>query len=243
MEQVTLKIKSIKKLPNKHHVYDLSVPGNHNFYIGNQGNILTHNCDSMTSNAQLSLRAIIEEFSKTTRFIFTCNHIEKVIDPIQSRCQVITIVPPSKSDIARHLVAICNEEKIKYELSDIGKIVNQNYPDIRKMLNIIQSSNVDGIINLDKGLLVSSNYMDKVLIELKKPKPNFLSIRQLIIDCEDTSFTDFYRFLFNKSSEYMPGNEGTAAILINEHQYQAQFSIDKQINICSLIYNLIKNKK
>ena len=63
-----IKIKSIKKLEKKHHVYDLSVEGNHNFFIGELGT-LTHNCDYLTPNAQAIMRNLMETFSKHCRFI------------------------------------------------------------------------------------------------------------------------------------------------------------------------------
>ena len=55
-------------------------------------------------------------------------------------------------------------------------------------------------------------------------------------------FEEVFRFLYDKADEYLPGKAGTAAFLINEHQYKANFRIDKEINIMSLINNLINNK-
>ena len=49
-------------------------------------------------------------------------------------------------------------------------------------------------------------------------------------------------FLFENASLFIPGNEGMAAVYINEHQYQAQLSLDKEINIMSLISRLIELK-
>ncbi len=68
----------------------------------------------------------------------TCNFVERIIDPLQSRCQVIKIVPPSKSEVAKHLVWILEKESISYTLEDIKVIVNQYYPDLRKCINTIQ---------------------------------------------------------------------------------------------------------
>ena len=237
-----LKIKSIKKTGNINHVYDISVDGNHNFFIGNKGDILTHNCDSMMQSAQLALRAVIETFSLNTRFIFTCNYIERIIEPLQSRCEVVKIVPPSKKVIAVHLATICDEEEIQYKIEDIVKIVNKNYPDIRKMLNSIQSSIVDNNLVLNERIAVSSAYMEEALVELKKPKPRFLTIRQIIIDSGVNSFEDMFRFLYERASEYLPGREGMIAVLVNEHAFQAIQAIDHEINVSSLIYKIIELK-
>jgi len=204
--------------------------------------VILDEADFLTINAQASLRNVIETFSRTTRFIMTCNFVERIIDPLQSRCQVIKIVPPSKSEVAKHLAWILEKESISYTLEDIKTIVNQYYPDLRKCLNTIQLNSKDNTLKLDNSILVSSNYIDKVIDELKNPKPNFIKIRQLIINSNAQDFEELFRALYEKASEYLPNKEGTVAMLVNDHQYKANFRIDKEINVMSLIQNLIINK-
>lgn len=110
------------------------------------------------------------------------------------------------------------------------------------MLNTIQASSNKGQLALDDSLLVSTSYLTAILNELKKDNPKFNTIRQIIADSNIDDFEEVFRFLFDYASEYLPGKEGTAAILINDHQYKANFRIDKEINIMSLINNLINNK-
>ena len=55
-------------------------------------------------------------------------------------------------------------------------------------------------------------------------------------------YEDLFRSLYESASKYMPGKEGTVAMLVNDHQYKANFRIDKEINIMSLINNLILQK-
>ncbi|MFZ9302412.1 MAG: AAA family ATPase [Sediminibacterium sp.] len=204
--------------------------------------VILDEADFLTINAQASLRNVIETFSRTTRFIMTCNFVERIIDPLQSRCQVIKIVPPSKSEVAKHLAWILEKESISYTLEDIKTIVNQYYPDLRKCLNTIQLNSKDNVLKLDNSILVSSNYIDKVIDELKKPKPYFNNIRQIIADSNVEDFDELFRALYEKASEYLPNKEGTVAMLVNDHQYKANFRIDKEINVMSLIQNLINNK-
>ena len=209
--------------------------------------VILDEADFLTIMAQASLRNVIETFSRSTRFILTCNYVERIIDPIQSRCQTLKIVPPSKEDIIEHLVKILTKENISFDSPDVISVVNSNYPDVRKMLNIIQMSTVDGgqndfYLRIDKDVIVSSNYMNKVLDELKKARPDWKSIRQIIINANVSDFEVFYRFLYDNASEYLNGKEGMVAIHVNEYSYQANFRIDKEINIMALISKLIELK-
>ena len=203
--------------------------------------VILDEADFLTIQAQASLRNIIETFSRTTRFIMTCNFVERIIDPLQSRCHVLKIVPPTKKDVARHLAWVLDQEKIRYEMQDLVPLINQYYPDLRKCINTIQLSTMDNDLRLDQSILVSSNYIDKIINELSN-KADFKTVRQIIADANVDDFDELFKSLYDKASEYLPGKEGTATILINEHQYKANFRIDKEINIMSLIQNLINNK-
>lgn len=203
--------------------------------------VILDEADFLTIQAQASLRNIIETFSRTTRFIMTCNFVERIIDPLQSRCQVLKIVPPSKKDVAKHLAGILDKESISFEINDLVPLVNQYYPDLRKCINTIQLSTQDNVLKLDQSVLVSSNYIDKVIKALSEGS-KFNDIRQIIADANVDDFDELFKSLYERSTEYLPGKEGTVAILINEHQYKANFRIDKEINTMSLIQNLINNK-
>ena len=208
--------------------------------------VILDEADFLTIQAQASLRNIIETFSRTTRFIMTCNFVERIIDPLQSRCQVLKIVPPTKKDVAKHLNWILQQESIEHDINDLVPLVNQYYPDLRKCINTIQLSTQDNTLKLDQSVLVSSNYIDKIINVLSSRKSansaDFKVIRQIIADANVDDFDELFKSLYNKSGEYLPGKEGTATILINEHQYKANFRIDKEINIMSLIQNLINSK-
>ena len=204
--------------------------------------VILDEADFLTIQAQASLRNVIETFSRTTRFILTCNYIERIIDPLQSRCQTLKIVPPSKQDIAYHLINVFKGENVDCSADDLKTIINQHYPDIRKMLNTIQLSTQDSEVVIDKSVLVSSNYMTQVLKELKNAKPNWRTIRQIIANANVNDFEEFYRYLFDNASVYADGNEGMVAVYINEYTYQSNFRIDKEINALALISKLIELK-
>ena len=204
--------------------------------------VILDEADFLTIQAQASLRNVIETFSRNTRFILTCNYVERIIDPLQSRCQVLKIVPPSKSDVDKHLANILNTEETTYELEDIKTIVNQFYPDLRKCLNTIQLSTQDNELVIDKSILVSSNYMNQVLKELTQKKPNWIVIRQIIANANVQDFEELYRFLFDNAGAYASGSEGMVAVLVNEYSYQANFRIDKEINAMALIAKLVELK-
>ena len=204
--------------------------------------VILDEADFLTIQAQASLRNIIETFSRTTRFILTCNYAERIIDPLQSRCQVLKVVPPTKKITALHLLKILDQENIRHTDEDIISIVNQFYPDLRKCINAIQANTVNSQLKLDESVLFSSNYVNEVISELGKDKPNFKNIRQIIANANTDDYEELFKELFDSASEYLPGKEGTVASLVNDHQYKANFRIDKEINTMSLINNLILQK-
>ena len=204
--------------------------------------VILDEADFLTIQAQASLRNVIESFSRTTRFIMTCNFVERIIDPLQSRCQVLKIVPPSKKEVAIHLASVMASEGTTYEMEDLKTIVNQYYPDLRKCLNVIQLSTQDQKLTIDKSVLVSSNYMVQVLKELSNVKPNWKNIRQIITNANVQDFEEFYRYLYDNVSVYANGMEGMVAIYLNEFSYQSNFRIDKEINAMALIQKIIELK-
>jgi replication factor C small subunit len=202
--------------------------------------VILDEADYITINGQAALRNVIETYSRTTRFILTCNFIERVIDPLQSRCQVLKIVPPSKKDVAKHIVNILKKEEVTYENQDIIDVVNYYYPDVRKVLNTLQASSTEGKVNLDKSVLASSNYKNQILEELKSPSTkSFNAIRQILADSGSNEFDDLFRYLYDNIEEYAPMYMGEVIIHIEEYQYHSNFRIDKEINCVALISRIL----
>ena len=200
--------------------------------------VILDEADFLTIQAQASLRNVIETFSKSTRFILTCNFVERIIDPLQSRCQVIKIIPPNKADIARHLSKVLSQEGVTYSVEDLAILVNQYYPDVRKMLNVCQMSIKGSTLTLDKQTLISSNYIDEV-IKLLPEKRSFKDIRQVIADSNISDFEALYRSLYDRASEFT-SKEAQATIIIEEYLFHSNFRIDKEINAMACIAKLIE---
>ncbi len=202
--------------------------------------VILDEADYITIQGQAALRNVIETFSRSTRFILTCNYIERVIDPLQSRCHVLKIVPPSKQEIAYHIIDILKQENVGMGAEDLKLVINQHYPDIRKMLNTLQMSvNGDEIV-VDKSILVSNSYKNKVLTELCKPTAkSFNNIRQIIADSNVGDFEDMFRFLYDNVEKYAPLSVGEVVVYIEEYQYHSNFRIDKEINTMALISRIL----
>jgi len=201
--------------------------------------IILDEADFLTIQAQASLRSVIETFSRSTRFILTCNYIERIIDPLQSRCQVLKIIPPSIKDVAAHVASILDKENIEWVKETLGPIVKQYYPDIRKILGTAQLSTIDNKLVLDKSILISNNYIEQIINELKTGK-NWKTIRQIIADSNINDYDELFKALYDNVSTYAPQSEGLVTIYINEHSYQANFRIDKEINMMACIAQIIQ---
>jgi replication factor C small subunit len=201
--------------------------------------VILDEADFITVQGQAALRNVIETFSRSTRFILTCNFIERIIDPLQSRCHTLKIVPPTKMDVYNHLTWILTDQlNLSYKQDDIKNLIVKYYPDMRKMLNVLQMSVKDDAIVLDETVLTSNNYIKEVLKELAGKK-NWITIRQIINDSNTKDFEELYRNLFEHAPKYAPNKEGSVAIILNEHLYQANFRIDKEINVMSAIAKII----
>jgi len=200
--------------------------------------VILDEADFLTIQAQASLRNVIETFSRSTRFILTCNYVERIIDPLQSRCQVLKIVPPSMKEVAAHVANVLDKEGVKWTKETLGPIVKQYYPDIRKILGTAQLSTIDNKLVLDKSILVSNGYIEQVINELKTTK-NWKNIRQIIADSNINDYEELYKELYSNVLQYADGREGMVVIILEEYQYHSNFRIDKEINIMACIAKII----
>jgi len=204
--------------------------------------IILDECDYLTPNAQAALRNLMETFSRHCRFILTCNYVERIIDPIQSRCQSYKVVPPKRVDVARHLRLIFKAELVESELDDIALIVTAGYPDIRRVINSAQRQVVDGKLKIDTSSIIQNNYKLQ-LLEMLSDSSKLNDIRKLIADNSVSDYSEIYRLLYDEVETYGKNNVAECILNIAEAQYQDVNVVDKEINFMSLIIRLMRVTK
>ena len=203
--------------------------------------IILDECDYITPNAQAALRNLMETFSKNCRFILTCNYVERIIDPIQSRCQSFQIIPPDRKQVAQHMSNILDNENIKYELDNIVTIVNGGYPDIRRVINGAQRQVVNNELVIDKNTIIQNDYKLQVLeiLEKQDKKNSFKNIRQLLADSKVTDFSDLFRLLFDTVDDWGKGHIAESILILSKYQQSDAIVVDKEINVMAMFTEII----
>ena len=206
--------------------------------------IVLDEADYITPQAQAALRNLMEVFSKNTRFILTCNYVERIIDPLISRSQVFKLTPPSKKEVAVHLMKILEKENVTYDKSAIATIVNGYYPDIRRILNNSQNQTTGGRLQLNVDEVIAGDYKLKVLDSLMSNLPlkdKINEIRQIVADSNVRDYAELYRLLFDKVTDYAPNKIPQSILAIAEGQYRDSFVVDKEINFVATLYNILNS--
>ena len=204
--------------------------------------IILDEFDYMTPNAQAILRNLMETFSQHCRFILTCNYVEKVIDPIQSRCQTFQIVPPTKKDVAVQISQILGKENVKFEPSDLVPIIDSSYPDIRKIINTCQLNSSKGTLKVDTNSILDSDIKSKIVEILKSnddKRNKWKNIRQAVADARIQDFTELYSYLYEKVDEYGGSNTSNIILILSESQHKDALVVDKEITFISCIIQIV----
>ena len=203
--------------------------------------IILDECDYITPNAQAALRNLMETFSKNCRFILTCNYVERIIDPIQSRCQSFQIIPPDRKQVAQHLANILGNENIEYDIKDIATIVNGGYPDVRRVINGAQRQVVNGNLVIDENTITQNDYKTKVLeiLTTQDKKSSFQNIRQLLADSKVTDFSDLFRLMFDTIDDWGQGHIAECILILSKYQQSDAVVVDKEINIMAMFVEII----
>ena len=191
------------------------------------------------NSAQPALRNLMETFSAHCRFILTCNYVEKIIDPIQSRCQTYKIVPPSKKEVALHAKNILEKENISFDLDDLALVVTAGYPDLRKVINELQRMSIDGKLSIDKDGMIHNEFKLQFL-EAISSVTDIRTIRKMVADSNFTDYTELFRLLYDEIDSY--GRDKVPEIIadISQGSYQDVLVVDKEINFIATVSNILR---
>jgi len=211
---------------------------------GNVKVVILDEADGITLDGQRALRNTMEEYSGYTRFILTANYKHKIIPAIQSRTQYFDLNPPIQEVLIR-VVHILKAEKIKLpeeEKKNLVKVIKDNYPDIRKTINIIQKCGVTGSL-IVKDVSDKNEIVNKIEVYLKGK--NVLDLRKYLIENENEFQGDYGNLLklyLNHiyNSQMNADNKKQSILLISDHLYRDAFVLDKEINAFACFVQLEK---
>jgi DNA polymerase III delta prime subunit len=190
-------------------------------------------------HVQPGLRAFMEQFSSNCSFILTCNYKNRLIDPIHSRCKVVSfkITNKEKPELAtaffKRATQILKTENVEFDKKVVAELINKYFPDFRRCLNELQSYSATG--KIDSGILVnlSDDALNNLFLHLKSKK--FNDVRKWVAQTElDT--THLFRSFYDKSSEKMEPKAIPALILLlGQYSYRDAFVADKEINMMAFL--------
>jgi len=154
--------------------------------------------ERLSPQAQDSLKYVLEKYSDWCRFIFTTNNINKVTQPIISRCQVFAFNQLDVQSFMMKIINILNAENIKSECDDIADYINHSYPDLRKCINLVNQNIVDGkLLKLNKDEALSIDRY-KSIFDYLKGKATILETQKVLASTfKDEEFEYCYKILYN----------------------------------------------
>ena len=204
--------------------------------------VILDEADFLTQPAQAALRNLIEEYSITTRFVLTCNYIERLIEPLQSRCEIHVLKPPTKGAVAKHICTnILDVEGIKYELPDVALLVKEFYPDVRSIIKNLQAGVKD---NEYKWIALNTDWLAAIVEVLKsRSKDAWYKIRQIVADAQVDDFQAAYKYLFDNLDKFSYGHDAELSVVLDEHIWRAGVVPDKEINFAAAIAKILETTK
>lgn len=217
-------------------------------FDGKKKVVILDEFDGTTPELQKALRASIEEFHDSCRFICTCNYLSKIMEPLQSRLQLIDFnfsdyetKKVVMKEMGRRLVTIIEAENIKYDSKHtIAKILKAFYPDLRKMLILIQQCNSQyGMINEN---IFKIENLDEEFYKLILNK-KFTNARKYVAD-NNVNLEEIYTLLKTNllDSKMIEDKSirGNLYIILNEYDYKSSFVVDKDLNFAACMMEMFK---
>jgi DNA polymerase III delta prime subunit len=201
--------------------------------------------DGSTNDVMLCLRGVIEQLHNNVCFIFTCNNLNKIIEPIQSRCVVLKYTPILKNEKPELMVSIFNrmsyildQENIEYDKKVVAELIKNYFPDTRQLLNTLQRYATGGTI--DSGILASfSDIAVSDLINYMKDK-NFVEVRKWVVANLDNDTNLILRRFYDSCYESLvPSTIPSAILIIAKYMYQGSFVADQEINLLAALTEIM----
>ena len=205
--------------------------------------------DYLTDHASHSLRAIIEKYSETNRFIFTCNYVSKIPDALQSRLTEYKFQLLPENIIIDFCKDILKQEDVEYDIQDIEYIISFMYPDIRKIIDILQKFSVGGRLKIDKNVIVTqenilvSKFIEIIQNTITEMYSQNSKLIQLVINtlnehAYEIDYRKVYEDLFNKKK--LPPY---IKIKVNQYANKHKDCLSPSMNFLSLVFESIEAAK
>jgi len=202
--------------------------------------------DYLTKNAQAVLRNMMEEYSENARFILTCNHANKIIPELKSRCQELVFGRGiDKNQMLEIGAKILSKEKIKVKnIETLDAYLEMAYPDFRKFIVLLEQNSVNG--ELQEEIIQNSQNIDFLLelVEyLDSDEQDITTVRTLLsANVADNEWEEVYRFIYEhlheipKFSDQEKWKKGI--VIVSEHLYRNTMVADPEINFASCYIRL-----
>jgi replication factor C small subunit len=208
--------------------------------------------DQLTKDSQKALNDVIEAYSSTTIFLFSTNDIHKLLDSIKSRCAKIRLSGGTPQDCINVLKKIVINEGISINPQDAKKIVQENYPDIRQMINVLEQgldennvyTKIDKTLEKQK-LIECINVISNKVIDDNDIYNRYTQIRLILNTLDQIEIDNSFRILTENVDSMFKNNfpRMEAVIIISEYMYRNSVNLDKLINLSTLFIQLLKIKK
>ncbi|HEX5978037.1 MAG TPA: replication factor C small subunit [Nitrososphaeraceae archaeon] len=207
--------------------------------------IILDEADEMTPEAQTALRRIIEDSSRTTRFIIICNYLSQIIEPIQSRCVVFRFTRLTNEDIVSHLKTICQKEGVKYDDKALTQIYEATTGDLRHSINMLQAAAGMGSVsmaNVVASIGLSGKFKVGEVIKLAlsgKFKEARVKLLELI-HVYGMSESDFLKYANQEAYDMKLERPDEFAALMAEYDYRLVSGAHPEIQLSALLAQLGK---
>lgn len=213
--------------------------------------VILDEVDGVSDQFFKALRATMEQFAGNSRFIATCNYINKIPDPILSRFEVIgfDFDKAEESELTkkyiRRVYDICKGEGMTIEKDALVEFVRRNFPDLRSTLNKLQGYKSQGTTNITVDDVKKFNSVYKDVFELIFNETDPVKNYQYLVGEYSNRVDDILQTLGEEFIEYIQSEKPSAvrfipqvAITVAEHQAQRQHVIDPVITMLSCVYKL-----